>query len=548
MILEIGSGLSTYSLRSDLEGGDIELFTCQYDEIGTKFPVKTLFRGAKAWNPNTLSSFLLGLINLGSKSLLKSYDSWKKRELHYSDLRHLFFVDETVITKRGSPILTDQATSKTVEESAFKFLMTWKDDSGVKEGLDKKELANKKGRLAVLEEMIQKFTDDELWAWKTSSYQTIEEIEEEIRKVKTEQEALRKEISDLDSKRRGIDEALFEIEKTSKETRDMLARSEILRKQYASDKMRLKATIEAAEMLEDWPHEEVQCPLCRNAIDSQCDDALIKDVISAGSEELEKINWLADELEHAIEILNADYVEQTEKVGSLQSESQELKDLLTTKTRILLNQTGDKLGKLFYEKNAYLQNKYIHENAASLRRKRDEIEKSMQDAKLSRDDADDGALKEFCEFMKEMFNQIGWDPKVERIEYDKGKDDFIIDGRDRWERGKWYRAISYSIFIISLVDFLLKKGNPSWIAVIDSPITTYKSRSRSAEDSEKIPDDMAKKFYDFLWKRTENGQIIIIENRTPPSALAEKVNVIEFTWRADGSRYGFFPKKMPRRS
>jgi hypothetical protein len=102
------------------------------------------------------------------------------------------------------------------------------------------------------------------------------------------------------------------------------------------------------------------------------------------------------------------------------------------------------------------------------------------------------------------------------------------------------RSIIHAAFAVSLARRNTARGliHPGFV-VLDSPVLTYRQSENREADPELMPPDVVEHFYRDLLDNPP-GQVIIIENGTPPATIAERARIYAFD--ADGSeRLGFFP-------
>ena len=151
------------------------------------------------------------------------------------------------------------------------------------------------------------------------------------------------------------------------------------------------------------------------------------------------------------------------------------------------------------------------------------------------------ATTEFCEVVAEVLRAWRY-PDLRTVSFDTAKTDLVINGQDRANKGKGYRALTYAAFVIALMRYCRAKGIPhSGVVVLDSPLNPYKGAERSAP-GEGVPDDVKVAFYEDLGSDESGDQVIIIENE-PESAetVRAQVEYHRFTMNSAAGRYGFFP-------
>ena len=130
--------------------------------------------------------------------------------------------------------------------------------------------------------------------------------------------------------------------------------------------------------------------------------------------------------------------------------------------------------------------------------------------------------------------------------FDEATTDILISGEERDSFGKAVRAIISSAFIIGLMDYCYLKGLPHpGFVVLDSPLTTKRDSSKPEEDDEnegdeQVSDDILTAFFSHLARNYSDRQIIIFDNKEPPSYLDKKINHIRFNDPPISTRKGLF--------
>ena len=116
----------------------------------------------------------------------------------------------------------------------------------------------------------------------------------------------------------------------------------------------------------------------------------------------------------------------------------------------------------------------------------------------------------------------------------------IIAGKPRTARGKGLRAITHGAFTIGLLQFCKTKGDPHpGFVILDTPLRAY--REPDGEEDDLSGTDLDVQFYEYLQGLPDDRQVIIVENTTPPKAIADLPQAMMFTKNPHQGRYGFFP-------
>jgi hypothetical protein len=132
-------------------------------------------------------------------------------------------------------------------------------------------------------------------------------------------------------------------------------------------------------------------------------------------------------------------------------------------------------------------------------------------------------------------------PEADRVFFDSKSRDLIIAGKPRTARGKGLRAITHGAFTIGLLQFCKATGNPHpGLVILDTPLRAY--REPDGDEDDLSGTDLDLQFYNFLKALPNDRQVIIVENTTPPKAIADLPQSVMFTKNPHQGRYGFFPQ------
>jgi hypothetical protein len=154
-------------------------------------------------------------------------------------------------------------------------------------------------------------------------------------------------------------------------------------------------------------------------------------------------------------------------------------------------------------------------------------------------DLSKSVLDEFTSQVQALLEN--WDfPGAQRVYFDEGTADLVIDGKPRASRGKGLRAITHAAVNIGLMEFCKAKGLPHpGFVILDSPLLAYWA-PEGVEDSLE-GSDLKDRFYTYLAEHHRDSQIVIVENEHPPAGLSTKINLTVFTKNPHRGHYGFFP-------
>ncbi|MFJ2136415.1 hypothetical protein ACIOMQ_37380 [Streptomyces sp. NPDC087845] len=134
-------------------------------------------------------------------------------------------------------------------------------------------------------------------------------------------------------------------------------------------------------------------------------------------------------------------------------------------------------------------------------------------------------------------------PGDNHVIYDPTSAELSVDGQPRKSRGRGMRSILHAAFAVSLARRNTARDliHPGFV-VLDTPVLTYR---RPEDPHEERPElmtyDVVENFYRDLLDNPP-GQVIVIENPTPPASIRGRAAVHAFS--VDGSvRKGFFPPR-----
>lgn len=529
IFLEIKDSSSNYyTLKSDLIWWDIFLFENEITEI-SNITTNVLNRKFNQYSNNNLSDFFLNLINIKNKKIRKN-DKWNTVNLTYSLIRNLTLVDEVKIMTDKSPIVTEQYTDQTKEKNFIKFLLTWNDDSNIKPIISDKEITNKKWRLALLNDLIIKYNKDIDNIEKQNNNQSHDDIKNIINKkvelkdnIKIKLNSLNKEKKELENQLNDLKYKIYDIEET-------LIRSELLKKQYETDVFRLKSTIEAGQLLLQWNNIS-KCYLCNSKIESEIDNNNISLIIESSNIELSKINIFQEELHKATEIFEDDKINLIKSKEGLEQKINNIESEIDENLEKTLNSLLEELNNLLVLENDFNKIGFIKEYTNDLLEEKDKIEELIKNNKNpEKTNLSISLFTSVCSIMKDYLDCSKYDYEWS-IFFDESNNDLIFWDKKRALSWKWYRAITYSLFILSIAKYIRKNKNYSlWPILLDSPVVTYKeSNKNDLKDWDIIPENIAMNFYRCISKDADLEQIIIMENKDAPNDI-NNINRILFTW------------------
>lgn len=490
---------------------------------------------------DTISSFLLELSNLGGTVIQQKAN--KTRQLSFRDLCRFMLITETAIITERSPVLASGQNSKSPEDkSIFDFIVSGEDASSVINAPDiQVRKAAWKAQVALYDKMIGSVQNSPMPS------------EEEIRSRLTAVDASIAEVTSV------VSEANARIAKLGNDRRErwtaiesargrvgvidqLLARFELLRDHYQSDRERLKFLSEGEHYLAQLG--AAHCPLCGSLLSEHDADQLAEDrnrretIQDAAAIESNKIELQLRGLASTIEGLQSERRELENTIAAHQERMSEIERDLQAIFHPQLKVGRDELSRLLAAKNELQLFSNQRARLEQLVRDRQELgpepkqQRKTATAKESTVSESRGR-REFADIVESLLREWKY-PDVGTVEFDQNME-LIVKGIPRNSNGKGIRAILHSAFTIGLMMHAVER-HPG-LVVLDSPLTSFKEK-----DEYEVDEDIQRGFFKHLATQTSLGQIIVLENKDPSEDLQSSMQYEHFSGRTGSGRQGFYPR------
>ena len=530
-----------YTLKRSLRGGSIDVSP----EGKEPFVLKAQH---KKDTQNTISYFLLKLSNLENRWIKKN-ENGTKQSLSFRNIVHLSLIDEQQVIKEVSPALTGHRTSKTVELSVFRLLLTGVDDSSmINTSVDKVS----KARIESKNELLQGFIDKTIEEYGNlevvGSYEELleqmEQLEQSYGRTSGALDTTQESVTEMEKIRSNSWEHLRKTESRLSVLSELRSRFFVLEKQYASDLRRLDAIAETGRRLAEMNFD--RCLVCGSSSeyhDLDHQDALINpDIVSQScvAESVKLRSLLADLKTTQVDV-ETEIREKRRLKTSLESDMEsaikEIQGTLKPRLKRLLNEYRESQQKKDSVKKAI-------ELQERLREYKELIEEVARKEK-SEAEASGGNVfpaKVIEEFSLDVEKRLkAWNfPNTGRVTFSEADWDIMISGRRRASHGKGVRAITHAAFSLGLLGYCKRKDmpHPNFL-MIDSPLVVYREPDPSDMS---MALDVKDSFYADIATSFSDAQVIILENEDPPAQLigSGRFNLIAFSKTNEG-RYGFIP-------
>lgn len=542
------------TLYRALRGGDLRLFEGLVKE-GVAPAAGVLKLKHNHGSGDNVSTFLLNAVGIGTKWVVRSIETRKKHTISFRHVAPYVIVEESPIIDERSPILSGQRQDRTSECNVFKVLLSGEDDEAVVEAPDPKELKTLNiGRVQILEELIAQ-ADVELGDAGRNREALGRQAETMRSSLAERTETLRIRQANLDEAVTRRRDRLDAIAMTTGIVNELLLtvrRYGSLEAVYHSDIARLEALEENSFLLKTIRGRE--CPTCGAPPGAHVHGPSAEDIDKfhrAADAEMRKIRREQTELRAVKDGLLAEAKGKIESVENLTDEVRELDRSIAglraaeASARnehaefLEISQSIERLMGIFARRDQYV----VRVSQLQAR----SVGKSKQDKLKIGIDGIIGA--EFAKVVEEVL--IAWDfPDAPRVSWDEDTQDIKLDGKERAANGKGVRALLHAAFKVAMMIFCHRNElrHPGFI-LLDTPLLTYREPMAMPRHGELEADEetlkatsLDQRFYQHLASLAGIGQIIVLENSTPPRDVETYAKVTAFTKSKNpGQRYGFFP-------
>lgn len=537
------------TLVRSLSGGDLKLYRSKIDAIDGDGEA-IAYRRHGTSKADDVTSVLFPFADIKEAMLRKDNDG-KVQRLTIRTFLPTIIVDEVSVIEEQSPVLGRGGFDETARKRMFAYMLSGKDDSSVV-AREKKAIVTARlnaqimlidDLLAPLEKQLQATPTDQ-------TADSIEKIDETIARVSDDLAAVETERATLLNERDAASDVRTKAETQILAIDQLLTRYHLLSEHYTSDLSRLDFVAEGAHYFDSL--QTVTCPLCGQNMDVEHAHKAAQasaDVYVAARAEAAKILAQRADLEDAIGSLEqrreARDVERANALAAYQGAERRLTSVLQPATA---NSTAQ-LRRLNARRLELESARNTSEQVETLRALKAEIEQSNTGkgkAKKPWESLPGTSLLAFCKEVEAVLKEWKWEGEG-RVEFDEKNFDIKVDGQTRQSHGKGFRAVLYSAFVIALVRYCQKKNLPHpGVVVVDSPLTSYKRRgAKDVKGSDStVSSGVEAAFWESLTKIGREVQVIIVENKEPPAAVAAAVHYEWFAGNEAGSgdRVGFIPK------
>ncbi|QDG65246.1 hypothetical protein NIBR502772_02590 [Pseudarthrobacter sp. NIBRBAC000502772] len=544
--LELADGTAVTLARA-VRGGKIYVYEEDLRTLPDRVPDRTLLAQHNKVNDENISHFLLSDLGIAGAQLRKNQRN-VLQTMGLRNLAHLCLIDETRVQAKTSPVESGIPTARTAERSALKLLLEGVDDSGLTTGEDPVQFRRvNRGQVEVLDRVMLQLREQIGTAPERQS------LLEQLARVNIAISAASASIEEGLAKRDSLTARREQVQAKSRslrgalsDTQTLISRFSLLDQQYASDLERLNMVQEAGTFLgyfnssvcmfcgADPQHHNSAHAVYETTALSKSVDAEVSKTQALKQDLAQTIGGLVNDRmrdETALEGLSAELTLVGTSIHNLESDLQPARDDM----KLLLDQRS-KLERLIG----------LWDRIGDLTTLTAAV---AQETPTKTDPVADGVSSATQDDFSRTLNSVltAWQvPGAKDATFTfEGSPDVMLGQRRRAGRGKGMRSVLHAGFTIALSEYCLEHElpHPGFVA-LDTPVLTYRDAEKDGvpdQDDELVSQSVADAFYEYISTR-HTGQVIVLENQTPPSVTGEGCSIVYFSGTPGANRSGFYPE------
>jgi hypothetical protein len=539
----------TYTLHRKLTGGNFILKEIEIEKFLTQGVAKDLKSQHSSINDDNISSFLLSLSGFGEAFVRKDKHN-AKRELRFRDIAKLTLIDEERIITEKSPVYSGQYTEQTQEQSILEILLTGKDAKDLEQVEDVKVYAGKlKGKIEFADTLIKELSDKLKFIEQENPVEKQLQLQKRVNELTMVLTDSSIQLEKLGSEKQLLYNEISSIESKGLLQEELLNRFLLLKEHYISDIKRLEFITEGEEYFSQLT--AINCPLCGGDMDKEHYDCIIEEgeksssVMNSIEVELNKIRIKLNDLQSTLEQLTINKQVRESNIIGLRRQFEIVKIEIQEKIEPIKSATKNEMDNLIKDLSLIYEKEALKQQLDNYFAQKSQLEKELA-TKPKLGEPTEGikytVFKEFCNSIENILKKWKY-PNISSVNFDNSYKsyDIVLNNKNRKAHGKGMRAITYTSFVLGLMDFCVNNNLPhSRTIILDSPLTTYQGKESKVKSVE-IAKDMEDAFFNDLSTIANDRQIIMLDNKDPNDEVISKINYIHFTGDKSNGRQGFFP-------
>lgn len=539
----------TYTLSRKLIGGNFKLKEIEVEKFLTQGVAKDLKSQHSSNNDDNISSFLLTLSGFGETFVRKDKHN-AKRELSFRDIAKFTLIDEERIITEKSPVYSGQYTEQTQEQSVLEILLTGKDAKDLEQVEDVKVYASRiKGKIEFADTLIKELSEKLKLIEQENPVEKQLQLQKRVDKLTMVLADSSSQLEKLGREKQLLYNEINSIESKGILQEELSNRFSLLIEHYISDIKRLEFITEGEECFSQLT--AIKCPLCGGDMDKEHYDCIIEEgeksssVMQSIEVELDKIRIKLNDLQSTLKQLNIDKQERELHLIRLNREFKFVNVEIQEKIEPIKSATKKEIDNLITELSIINEKDVLKQQLDNYFVQKSQLEKDLgKKPKLGEptDRIKYTVFKEFCNSIETILRKWKY-PNISSVNFDDSYKiyDLVLNDKNRKAHGKGMRAITYTSFVLGLMDYCINNDLPhSRTIILDSPLTTYQGKNSKFKSVE-IAKDMEDAFFNDLSGVASNRQIIMLDNKDPNDEIKSKINYIHFSGDKLNGRQGFFP-------
>lgn len=544
-------GGKTFTLNRKITGGPFKLKEVSIEIFQTAGIAKELKEQHSSTSSDNISNFLLSICGFEEKWVKKDkYNN--KRGLSFRDIAGLTLVDEERIITTKSPVyISGQFPNQPSEQSILEILLTGQDAKELEQVEEAKIYQSRiKGKIEFVDSIIKELSDKINLLEKENTIDKQKQLQTRIEQLTVVLQDSSTKLESLTQEKQKYFNSISDLESKNLLHEELKSRFVLLQEHYKSDIKRLEFVTEGEDLFSQLT--TIKCPMCGGDMDKDHYDCIIEDgkksssIIESIEKEIAKIKIKLTDLLGTLKQLAFDKERRDSDLITLRRNYKTTVIEIQDRIEPIKAATKQEIDTLIQELSLIKQQGLLKEQLANYYDQKSNLEKELL-KKPKVGEPSDGIkytiLQDLCDTIKVVLSNWKY-PNVATVNFDSKYKvyDFLINGKIRNAHGKGIRAITYSAFVIGLMDYCIQKQLPhSRTIVIDSPLTTYHGKEQTNVNREEVAKDMQDAFFKDLSETKGDRQIIILDNKDPNQELQSKINYIHFTNDKNRGRQGFFP-------
>ena len=539
----------TFTINRNIKGGHFKVKEVEIEKFMTSGISTELKEQHSNTSSDNISQFLLGLSGFTEKWVKKDKYN-QKRSLSFRDIAGLTLVDEQRIITPKSPVyISSQFAFQVQEQSVLEIILTGQDAKELVQVEEAKIYQSRiRGKIEFIDSLVKELSDKIIVLEKENTVEKQKQLQNKIDKLSIVLQESSLKLEKLTQEKQKLYNTISELDSKNILHEELKSRFVLLKEHYISDIKRLEFVTEGEELFSQLT--TIKCPLCGGDMDKDHYDCIIEDgkknssVIESIEKEIVKIKFKLSDLESTLKQLEEDKNERIASLIALKRDYKIVTSEIQNNIEPVKSSTKQEIDLLIRELSLVKEQDLLKGQLVNYYAQKNTLEKELE-KKPNVGEPSDGikytVLQNLCDIIKDILTKWKY-PNVATVNFNTEYRvyDFIINNKIRNAHGKGIRAITYSAFIIGLMDYCIKNNLPhSKSIIIDSPLTTYHGKEQGERDE--VSRDMQDSFFNDLSETIHDRQIIILDNKEPNDELKYKINYIHFTNDKARGRQGFFP-------